>query len=204
MTAEGIVLVTGGSRGIGAATATLLAEQGQRVVIVDIAPEPLAGTQDDPVARPFRCRQRKRRRQRHRRYRGRPRPDHRPRQCRRRLRQDASDRAGADGAMGSRGQHRPARHFSRRPQRRRENGRAPARRHRQCRLRRRHDLRPDPRLYRRQSRRHPDHADAGRRMGPHRRARQCRLARLHPHRRARSRHRLGRAEQGACSSARRR
>ena len=45
MTAEGIVLVTGGSRGIGAATAALLAGQGRRVVIVDIAPEALPGTQ---------------------------------------------------------------------------------------------------------------------------------------------------------------
>jgi NAD(P)-dependent dehydrogenase (short-subunit alcohol dehydrogenase family) len=45
MTAEGIILVTGGSRGIGAATATLLAQQGRRVVIVDIAPEALIGTQ---------------------------------------------------------------------------------------------------------------------------------------------------------------
>lgn len=44
MTPDGIVLVTGGSRGIGAATATLLTQQGQRVVVVDIAPEPLTGT----------------------------------------------------------------------------------------------------------------------------------------------------------------
>jgi NAD(P)-dependent dehydrogenase (short-subunit alcohol dehydrogenase family) len=41
---DGIVLVTGGSRGIGAATASLLTEQAQRVVVVDIAPEPLPGT----------------------------------------------------------------------------------------------------------------------------------------------------------------
>ncbi len=44
MSADGITLVTGGSRGIGAATATLLAQQRRRVVIVDIAPEPLTGT----------------------------------------------------------------------------------------------------------------------------------------------------------------
>src|SRR5262249_10868922 len=43
MNTDGIVLVTGGSRGIGAATAALLAGQGKKVVITDIAPEPIAG-----------------------------------------------------------------------------------------------------------------------------------------------------------------
>src|SRR4051812_8431313 len=45
MSADGIIVVTRGSRGIRAATATLLADQGRHVVIVDIAPETLAATQ---------------------------------------------------------------------------------------------------------------------------------------------------------------
>jgi NAD(P)-dependent dehydrogenase (short-subunit alcohol dehydrogenase family) len=44
MTPDGITLVIGGSRGIGAATATLLAEQGRKVIVVDILPEPALET----------------------------------------------------------------------------------------------------------------------------------------------------------------
>jgi len=39
MSTDGTILVTGGSRGIGAATATLLAAQGRKVIVVDILPE---------------------------------------------------------------------------------------------------------------------------------------------------------------------
>lgn len=49
----GIVLVTGGSRGIGAATAALLTEQGRRVVIVDIAPEAPDGLKASLWPEPF-------------------------------------------------------------------------------------------------------------------------------------------------------
>jgi NAD(P)-dependent dehydrogenase (short-subunit alcohol dehydrogenase family) len=53
VSADGITLVAGGSRGISAATATLLAQQARSVVIVDIAPEPLAGTSAIPWPAPF-------------------------------------------------------------------------------------------------------------------------------------------------------
>ena len=49
----GIVLVTGGSRGIGAATAALLAQQGDRIVIADIAPELPGGTAAMLWPKPF-------------------------------------------------------------------------------------------------------------------------------------------------------
>jgi NAD(P)-dependent dehydrogenase (short-subunit alcohol dehydrogenase family) len=53
MTPDGIILVTGGSRGIGAATATLLAEQGRKVIVVDILPEPAPASQAILWSEPF-------------------------------------------------------------------------------------------------------------------------------------------------------
>jgi NAD(P)-dependent dehydrogenase (short-subunit alcohol dehydrogenase family) len=53
MNSDGIIVVTGGSRGIGAATASLLAEHAQVVVIADIQPEPLQGTRAILWPEPF-------------------------------------------------------------------------------------------------------------------------------------------------------
>jgi NAD(P)-dependent dehydrogenase (short-subunit alcohol dehydrogenase family) len=53
MASDGIILVTGGSRGIGAATAELLAQNGNRVVICDIAPEALSNTRITLWPQPF-------------------------------------------------------------------------------------------------------------------------------------------------------
>jgi AcrR family transcriptional regulator len=73
------------------------------------------GNANDPVAGIIRRRERKRRRQRHRRHRESVRPNHGAGQRRRRLRQDAPNRARANGSMGPRGQYRSARHVSGRP-----------------------------------------------------------------------------------------
>jgi NAD(P)-dependent dehydrogenase (short-subunit alcohol dehydrogenase family) len=53
MTPDGITIITGGSRGIGAATATLLAEQGCKVVVVDILPEPAPASRAILWSEPF-------------------------------------------------------------------------------------------------------------------------------------------------------
>jgi hypothetical protein len=70
-------------------------------------------------------------------------------QCRR-VRQDARGRACPHGELGSRDQDRLARHISSCAERRRADGQAAPRHHRQCRFRGRHDVWTYSRLYRRQ------------------------------------------------------
>src|SRR6185437_3148826 len=118
----------------------------------------------------------------------------RPGPRRRRLWQDAQRRAHPHGKLGSRGQYRSARHLSGRPRRRCADGRTRARINRQYRLRRRHDLRSDPRLHRGQGRRYSTDPDACRRMGPIGCSRQCGLSRFYPNGGVTGRYRFRRDE----------
>ena len=53
MSRDGVILITGGSRGIGAATAILLSGQDQKVVVADILPEQVPASQAILWKEPF-------------------------------------------------------------------------------------------------------------------------------------------------------